>query len=64
MSEPNAEPGQVWADDDKRAAGRLLRVMVIADGVAECTIPATAITPCRAGGDTISAGRQDGPRSA
>ena len=31
-------PGQVWADNDPRAAGRTLRVEQVNDGVATCTI--------------------------
>lgn len=36
---PNAvRPGQVWADNDPRSAGRTLRVDAIEDGKAVCTI--------------------------
>ncbi len=35
---PDVQPGQVWADNDKRAAGRTVRVDRIEDGTAFCTI--------------------------
>lgn len=31
-------PGQVWADNDPRVAGRTLRVDDVRDGTAHCTI--------------------------
>jgi hypothetical protein len=35
---PDVRPGQVWADDDKRHAGRTLRVERINSGLALCQI--------------------------
>lgn len=35
---PDVRPGQVWADNDKRAEGRTLRVDRIEGGKACCTI--------------------------
>jgi hypothetical protein len=32
------KPGQIWADNDLRSAGRTLRVDVIEDGKAVCTV--------------------------
>jgi hypothetical protein len=34
----DVKAGQVWADDDRRAAGRTIRVDAIEDGKAVCTI--------------------------
>jgi hypothetical protein len=38
VSTPQVRPGQVWADNDKRAAGRTLRVDRIENGKAVCTV--------------------------
>ena len=37
-TDTTVKPGQVWADNDKRAAGRTVRVERIEDGSAVCTI--------------------------
>lgn len=38
MPEPTVRPGQVWADNDRRAKGRTLRVDAIDGDKAVCTI--------------------------
>jgi hypothetical protein len=35
---PEVKPGQIWADNDKRATGRTIRVDSIEGGKAVCTI--------------------------
>lgn len=35
---PDVQPGQVWADNDSRVAGRTIRVESIEDGKAICTV--------------------------
>jgi hypothetical protein len=35
---PTVKPGQIWADNDKRAAGRTLRVERVLGDKAQCTI--------------------------
>ncbi len=37
-SDETVRPGQVWADNDPRSEGRTLRVDMLAEGKAYCTI--------------------------
>jgi ABC-type phosphate transport system auxiliary subunit len=37
-TDTTVKPGQIWADNDKRAEGRTVRVERIEDGKAVCTI--------------------------
>jgi ABC-type phosphate transport system auxiliary subunit len=37
-TDTTVEPGQIWADNDKRSEGRTVRVERIEDGSAVCTI--------------------------
>lgn len=54
------KPGQVWADNDPRSAGRTLRVDAIEDGKAVCTVLTMsdeAAEDLRAQGQLIKSGR-------
>jgi hypothetical protein len=42
----DVKPGQIWADNDPRSAGRTLRVERIENGKAVCTV-LTNITPSK-----------------
>lgn len=35
---PDVRPGQIWADNDRRSAGRTLRVDAVEDGKVTCTV--------------------------
>lgn len=37
-TDTRVKPGQIWADNDKRAEGRTVRVERIEDGKAVCTV--------------------------
>lgn len=53
-AQPEVAPGQLWADNDPRSAGRTLRVMSVDAGKAVCRIESN---------DAATQARLDDPRS-
>lgn len=50
--------GQVWADNDRRSKGRLLRVLSVSDGTAACQVIRDRDNPA------VLRGRYNAPRPA
>lgn len=40
---PDVQPGQVWADNDPRSAGRTLRVVAVGKNSARCVVLTPAV---------------------